>query len=91
MSITYCGTQPRPGTYALLLSSATDAVIRVGQLGSLRLRSGYYVYIGSALGSGGVCGRLAHYMRPAAAIRSAMTLRSFDFDSALMMPRTSSS
>ena len=42
--------QPSPGTYALLFSSATDQLIRVGQLGSLRLQPGYYVYIGSALG-----------------------------------------
>jgi len=55
----------RPGTYALLLPSATDAVIRVGRLGDLRLQSGFYVYVGSALGSGGVRARLAHHMRPA--------------------------
>ena len=30
--------QPRPGTYTLLLSSATDAVIQVGRLGNLRLQ-----------------------------------------------------
>jgi Uri superfamily endonuclease len=65
MSITYCGIQPSPGTYALLLSSKTDALIRVGRLGDLRLQPGYYVYIGSALGPGGVRGRLAHHIRPA--------------------------
>jgi Uri superfamily endonuclease len=57
--------QSRPGTYALLLSSATDSVIRVGRLGDRRLQRGFYVYVGSALGSGGVRGRLAHHMRPA--------------------------
>jgi hypothetical protein len=35
MSITYFGVQPRPGTYALLLSSATDVLIRVGLLSQL--------------------------------------------------------
>jgi Uri superfamily endonuclease len=59
------GVQPRPGTYALLLSSATDQLIRVGRLGDLRLQPGYYVYVGSALGPGGVRGRLGHHMRPA--------------------------
>jgi len=59
------GVQPSPGTYALLLSSATDSSIRVGRLGDLRLQPGYYVYVGSALGLGGVRGRLAHHMRPA--------------------------
>jgi Uri superfamily endonuclease len=52
-----------PGTYALLLSSATDAVIRVGQLGDMQVQPGFYVYIGSALGTGGVRARLAHHMR----------------------------
>jgi Uri superfamily endonuclease len=47
MSMTYSGIQSSPGTYALLLSSATDAVIRIGRLGDLRLQPGYYVYIGS--------------------------------------------
>ncbi len=61
----FINVSPDRGTYALLLSSATDAVIQVGRLGSLRLRPGYYVYIGSALGSGGVRARLAHHMRSA--------------------------
>ncbi len=57
--------QSRPGTYALLLASAADQLIRVGRFGNLRLQPGYYVYVGSALGSGGVRARLSHHMRPA--------------------------
>jgi Uri superfamily endonuclease len=57
--------QPDPGTYALLISSATDQLIRIGRLGNLRLQRGFYVYVGSALGPGGVRGRLGHHMRPA--------------------------
>jgi Uri superfamily endonuclease len=57
--------ESRPGTYALLLFSTTDAVIRVGRLGDLQLQPGFYVYVGSALGLGGVRARLAHHMRPA--------------------------
>jgi Uri superfamily endonuclease len=65
LNATVCAptAQPRPGTYALLLSSATDQLIRIGRLGDLRLQPGYYVYVGSALGPGGVRGRLAHHMR----------------------------
>jgi Uri superfamily endonuclease len=59
------GFYPRPGTYALLLSSASNALIRIGRLGNLLLQRGFYVYVGSALGSGGVRGRLGHHMRPA--------------------------
>jgi Uri superfamily endonuclease len=55
--------ESRPGTYALLLSSATTAVVPVGRLGDLRLQPGFYVYVGSALGAGGVRARLAHHMR----------------------------
>ncbi len=54
--------ESRPGTYALILSLATDAVIRVGRLGDLRLQPGFYVYVGSALVPGGVRARLAHHM-----------------------------
>jgi Uri superfamily endonuclease len=56
--------ESHPGTYALLLS-ATDAVIPVGRLGDLRLQPGFYVYVGSALGPGGVRSRLAHHMHHA--------------------------
>jgi len=56
------GLEARPGTYALLLSSATDAEIRVGRLGNMRLQSGFYLYVGSALGPGGVRARVSHHL-----------------------------
>ena len=56
--------QSCPGTYALLLSSTTDDTIRVGRLGKLPLQRGFYVYVGSAHGPGGVRSRLAHHLRP---------------------------
>src|SRR5664280_171056 len=34
-----------------------------GRLGALRLRSGFYVYVGSALGPGGVRARRAHHRK----------------------------
>ncbi len=55
--------ESHPGTYALLLSSTTNTIIRVGRLGDLWLQQGFYIYVGSALGPGGVCARLAHHMR----------------------------
>jgi len=54
--------EARPGTYALLLSSATDARIRVGQLGKMRLQSGFYLYVGSAFGTGGIRARVNHHL-----------------------------
>jgi Uri superfamily endonuclease len=48
----------QPGTYALIFSAASTALISVGKLGSLRLKGGFYVYIGSALGPGGLHARV---------------------------------
>ena len=62
----YPGTQtvkPEPGTYALILLSTKQGVIRIGRLGRLRLQPGFYVYVGSALGPGGVRARVAHHQR----------------------------
>ena len=60
---------PVPGTYALVLGAARDARVRIGRLGLLSLRRGCYVYVGSALGSGGLCGRISHHLRRTAAPR----------------------
>jgi len=51
--------EPKPGTYALILSCASNARIQVGRLGTMRLQRGYYVYLGSALGPGGLRARIA--------------------------------
>jgi Uri superfamily endonuclease len=56
---------PKPGTYALILSCASHARIQVGRLGTMQLQHGYYVYLGSALGSGGLRARMAHHQKPA--------------------------
>ncbi len=53
--------EARPGTYFLLLSSTTDVRIRVGRLGTMRLQPGFYVYVGSAFGPGGVRARVSHH------------------------------
>ena len=52
-----------PGTYALILACHRNSRIRIGRLGSMQLRSGYFVYIGSAFGSGGLYARIAHHRR----------------------------
>ena len=55
--------EPKPGTYALILSCASNAHIRIGRLGTMQLQHGYYVYLGSALGSGGLRARIAHHQK----------------------------
>ncbi len=55
--------QGYPGTYALILSSAVEGAIAIGRLGVLPLQRGFYLYIGSALGPGGLRARIAHHRR----------------------------
>ncbi len=71
-----------PGTYAIVLKPNATRSIKVGKLGMLRVQKGYYIYVGSAFGPGGLEARIAHhqrtshrsrwhidYLRPAAEIR----------------------
>lgn len=53
-----------PGSYLLLLGLAAPASLEIGRLGRHTLEPGRYVYLGSALGSGGVAARLARHLRP---------------------------
>ncbi|MFQ5708470.1 MAG: DUF123 domain-containing protein [bacterium] len=55
-----------PGTYALILASSTFADVRIGKLGRLGVKPGFYVYIGSAFGPGGLKTRLAHHSQVSA-------------------------
>lgn len=59
-------TEPFPkssGTYALILSLPGTRSIRIGKLGEFAFPVGYYVYVGSALGPGGLAGRLNRHVR----------------------------
>jgi Uri superfamily endonuclease len=51
----------RPGTYALILASARATRLRIGRLGELSVRPGYYVYCGSAFGPGGLAARVGRH------------------------------
>jgi Uri superfamily endonuclease len=53
----------QPGTYALVLASRGEKRIRIGGIGTLPLRPGFYVYVGSALGPGGLPGRVLRHAR----------------------------
>lgn len=56
--------EQRPGTYALLLRAAASGQVEVGRHGVMPVRRGWYVYVGSARGPGGLRARLAHHLRP---------------------------
>ncbi|MBI2540538.1 MAG: DUF123 domain-containing protein, partial [Deltaproteobacteria bacterium] len=57
-------TARRSGTYVLLLRLPSRTHLAVGKLGGFDLSSGYYCYVGSGFGPGGVLSRLAHHLRP---------------------------
>jgi Uri superfamily endonuclease len=50
------------GTYALLLYLAEDTQLQIGALGTFDFPAGYYAYVGSALGPGGLPARLQHHL-----------------------------
>jgi Uri superfamily endonuclease len=54
----------QPGTYALVLRSRGRRSVTVGRLGELDVRPGFYVYVGSAAGPGGLRARVARHCRP---------------------------
>lgn len=55
-----------PGTYLLWFDLAEPLSLTVGRLGVVTLPAGRLVYVGSALGPGGLRARLArHFSRPA--------------------------
>jgi Uri superfamily endonuclease len=51
------------GTYALIYRCATAVEVVVGKLGPVFLPSGYWIYVGSAFGPGGLRSRLTHHLR----------------------------
>ncbi len=52
------------GSYILVLWLAAPQVLRVGKLGEFAFQAGYYLYVGSACGAGGLAGRLKHHLKP---------------------------
>jgi Uri superfamily endonuclease len=56
----------QPGTYALVLTSHKTSPVGIGSLGTLELQPGFYVYVGSAFGTGGLAARIRHHTQIAA-------------------------
>ncbi len=54
---------PRPGTYVLVLRFSKRLEIVVGKLSVLSAQAGYYLYVGSALGPGGLAARVGRHCR----------------------------
>jgi Uri superfamily endonuclease len=55
-----------PGTYLLLLACERVVRLPIGRLGVMTTRPGYYLYVGSAFGPGGIRARIGHHAKTAA-------------------------
>ncbi len=53
--------QSLTGTYTLILFSSIDRPVNIGKLGTLFLKPGFYAYVGSAFGPGGLKARIKHH------------------------------
>lgn len=56
------GIRSLPGTYALILYGRVTRKVDVGKLGFLNLIPGYYIYVGSAFGPGGLRARINRHV-----------------------------
>ena len=50
------------GTYALVMKNTCQRTAWIGRWGQLELESGYYIYIGSAFGPGGLQARIKRHL-----------------------------
>jgi Uri superfamily endonuclease len=55
--------ESKPGTYALVLRSDRSTSTQIGRWGRLNIDPGYYIYVGSAFGPGGVQARVFRHCR----------------------------
>ena len=55
------------GTCVLIASVPQMKRVAVGPLGEFDIVPGFYAYVGSAFGTGGLCARLGHHVESAAA------------------------
>lgn len=58
------GIPPKHGTYALIYRCDAPFQAVVGKLGPVSFSSGYWIYVGSAFGPGGLKSRLRHHLGP---------------------------
>lgn len=56
-------TDSGKGSYILLLYLKSLTQIQVGKLGVFYFKRGYYAYVGSAMGPGGLSARLSHHLK----------------------------
>jgi len=55
--------KPDPGIYALILKNRSKARVQIGRWREIEIAPGYYIYVGSAFGPGGVRARVLRHCR----------------------------
>ena len=58
-----------PGTYLLILYANRSRRVSIGKLGRFAAEAGFYYYVGSAFGSGGLKARLGRHCRRTKSLR----------------------
>ncbi|MEA5536808.1 GIY-YIG nuclease family protein [Crocosphaera sp. XPORK-15E] len=53
----------QPGTYCLVFHCSTSSPVTIGKLGTYQIKPGYYCYIGSAFGQGGLKSRITRHLK----------------------------
>ena len=53
----------QPGTYCLVFSCSISLPVTIGKLGTYQINPGYYCYIGSAFGRGGLKSRINRHLQ----------------------------
>ena len=54
---------PDQGTYALIMNCRKSTRLSVGKLGHMLLQPGFYIYVGSSRGPGGIRARVSRHRR----------------------------
>lgn len=57
------GADRKSGTYVLIVHAANRRALHIGKRGTLDVVRGYYIYVGSAFGPGGVAARVGRHLR----------------------------
>jgi Uri superfamily endonuclease len=52
-----------PGTYLFILRNFSHKKFQIGRWGQIQLKAGYYIYVGSAFGPGGLKARISRHLR----------------------------
>jgi len=55
--------ESKPGTYCILFRSQKGRITQIGRWGHLKIVPGYYIYVGSAFGPGGILARVLRHCR----------------------------